>query len=493
MTTAHSNDPTRRDSPYSTGGIAEAEIDQSTRTPVLFFFSTALLWLLLSTLLSLVTAMKLHWPGFLDGVEFLTYGRFRAAAVNSFVYGWAGLSIIAVGFWLLARLSQSKLPNSPVLLVAGVFWNIGLLIGIGGIFLGDLRGHFLLELPRYSVPILMIAYALVGVWGVMAFYSRRLRVTFVSQWFLVGAFFWFPWIYSIAQVMLFGAPVRGTLQSVVAAWYAYNVYALWLAPVALAAIYYLLPKLIGRPIPHYYLASVGFWSYALFAGFGGVAKLSGGPVPAWISTAGIISLAMLLAPVAIFAVHYFGTLSGQYQKVGKSPTLRFLLVGIVAFMAAQVLMSLLAFRGFQEVVQFTHVQTAFWMLCVYGFFSMVIFATAYFMMPRLLGTVWPSPTLVKTHFWSALIGIGLIVGGLGLGGWIQGARLLDPDIAFLDIARGTLPWLVTASFGWLILLIGHVALFLNFALMACCACLTSPASGRESLFANPPEMKVRTT
>ena len=45
--------------------IERALIDSSTRGPVLTFFATALGWLLLSSLLGLISSIKLHSPGFL--------------------------------------------------------------------------------------------------------------------------------------------------------------------------------------------------------------------------------------------------------------------------------------------------------------------------------------------------------------------------------------------------------------------------------------------
>lgn len=43
-----------------------AAIDASTRGPVMFFFTSAIFWLILGTLVALLASVKLHWASFLD-------------------------------------------------------------------------------------------------------------------------------------------------------------------------------------------------------------------------------------------------------------------------------------------------------------------------------------------------------------------------------------------------------------------------------------------
>src|SRR5882762_7960756 len=69
--------------------VERALIDASTRLPVLFFYGSAILWLLLGTLLAGLTSFKLHAPDLLANCSFLTWGRVRPAHLNLMVYGWA--------------------------------------------------------------------------------------------------------------------------------------------------------------------------------------------------------------------------------------------------------------------------------------------------------------------------------------------------------------------------------------------------------------------
>src|SRR5439155_1508027 len=154
----------------------------------------------------------------------------------------------------------------PLLLLAGAcFWNLGVLLGVCGILLGDSTGYQWLEFPGYAAIILFVAYTLVVSWAVLMFRYRRGEQIYITQWYLLGAFLWFPWLYAAGQLMLFVVPVQGVLQSAVGWWYANNLLFLWFGAIALGTAYYMIPKVIGRPVYSYHLATIGFWSYALFS------------------------------------------------------------------------------------------------------------------------------------------------------------------------------------------------------------------------------------
>ena len=229
-------------------------VDRSLRFPVVFFTGCAILWLILASVLALVTSIQSFQPDFLSSLPCFTYGRLYPLASNAMLFGWGCNAIFAVSLWLIARLSMAPVRDGGILMIAGSFWNFGLTLGMFGILSGDLIPVESLELPGYATPILLIAYALIGAWGVQAFLSRQKKTVNVSQWYVLGALFWFPWIYMIAQFMVVWFPVRGVVQSIVSHWFNASFLNLWFTPIALAVAYYLIPKILGRPIYSYSLA-----------------------------------------------------------------------------------------------------------------------------------------------------------------------------------------------------------------------------------------------
>src|SRR5947207_2015255 len=125
---------------------------------------------------------------------------------------------------------------------------VGVLIGVGAILLGDSTGFQWLEFPRYVAVILFAAYTLMASWAVLMFRHRRGDQIYITQWYLLGAFLWFPWLYAAGQLMLFVVPVEGVLQSAVPWWYANAQLFHWFGALAHATACYLVPKVMGPPV-----------------------------------------------------------------------------------------------------------------------------------------------------------------------------------------------------------------------------------------------------
>jgi cytochrome c oxidase cbb3-type subunit 1 len=436
---------------------ALVEIDQSCRRPVLLLFVCGVLWLLVGTVLALITSWKMHDPSFLANYGWLSFGVVRPLHLNVMIYGFANQAAVGTGLWLMCRLCRAPLMHGWMILLAVVFWNLGVAVGTVGILAGDSTGIEWLEFPAYATPILFFSYALIGVWAVITFRFRRERDLYVSQWYLLAAFLWFPWLYSAAEIMLVLEPVRGTVQAAVNWWFGHNVLGLWFTPIGLAAAYYFIPKVIGRPIHSYYLSALGFWSLALFYNWNGMHHLVGGPMPAWLVSVSIVASVMMLIPVVTVAINHHLTMRGHFSYLKSSPTLMFIVFGTMNYTATSVHGVLSALRSVSEVTHFTHHTIAHAHHGMYAFFTMVMFGSMYYIVPRLTRREWPSGKLIYLHFWTCGLGIMFYVVALSLGGVLQGLGMNDPNLAFLKVVAATKPYLILRSVSGLFITVGHLA------------------------------------
>ncbi len=94
---------------------------------------------------------------------------------------------------------------------------------------------------------------------------------------MIGALFWFAWIFSAAALLLLHSPVRGVLQASVDWWYQHNFSTVFLGFAGMASIFYFVPKLAGRPLHSRYQAAFAFWMLALAGSWGGIPE--GSPLP----------------------------------------------------------------------------------------------------------------------------------------------------------------------------------------------------------------------
>jgi cytochrome c oxidase cbb3-type subunit 1 len=464
-----------------------AEIDRSTRGPVLVFFTAGLFWLVLGSLLGFTASFKLHNPDFLGDVSWLTFGRVRPAHLNAVIYGWASTVGMGVAIWLMARLCQTPLRLPGLLVVAGVFWNLGVLIGFMGILGGESTSIEWLEFPPYATSLLFISFALMAIWVVIMFRFRRPGHVYVSQWYLLAGFFWFPWLYGTVQLLLIGMPVSGALQPIVNWWFAHNVLGLWFTPIGLAAAYYFIPKVIGKPVYSYYLSAFGFWTLALFYSWNGAHHLIGGPLPIWVQSASIVASIMMVIPVLVVALNHHMTLRGHFHLLLSSPTLRFIVFGAMMYTLVSLEGCAMAIRSVNQFLHFTHNTVGHAHMGMYAFFTMVMFGSMYYIVPRLVGCEWRSAFLIKLHFWSCFYGILLMVIVLKIAGIWQGEALANPAVQFQTSVERTIPFLIGRSLSGVLLTIGHLVFAYHFFLML--MRLGRPAGSGATLFMPPEEAR----
>src|SRR5262252_1800725 len=445
--------------------LERARIDASTRVPVLMFYASAMVWLLLGTLLAGFVSFKTHSPDWFSDISFLTWGRLRPVVINVMIYGWASMAAMGTATWLMARLCRTTLRH-PLLIVAGTwFWNIGVLIGVTAILMGYSTGYEWLEFPPYASLILLVAYALIMSWAVLMFRFRRGEQIYITQWYLLGAFLWFPWLYAAAQAMLFVVPVQGVMQAAVGWWYSNNLLFLWFGAIALGTAYYMIPKVIGRPVYSYHLATIGFWTYVLFSSWTGMQRLVDGPFPAWMITASIAATILTMIPVATVGLNHHMTMQGYFPLMRYSPTLRFTVFGAMAYTVFSVIGVLISLRSVASYVNFTQVSIGYTQMGLYAFFTMIIFGSMYYIVPRLVGREWRYATLIKLHFWASAYGIGLMSLMLMAGGLAQGASQNDPSLPFIESVQSVLPYLRGRTLAALLLTASHFIFAYHFGLM----------------------------
>jgi cytochrome c oxidase cbb3-type subunit 1 len=206
---------------------------------------------------------------------------------------------------------------------------------------------------------------------------------------------------------------------------------------------------------------LGFWTLLLYGAWTGGAQIIGGPVPAWITSAGVAASIMMLVPALAIGLNLHLTLDGHYAPVAWSPALRFIVTGIGCLVTYWILVAINSIPGVNAMTQFSDINRALYHLGHFGFFAMTAFGAIYYIVPRLTGHEWPCAKFISLHYWLAVTGFGFIVSGLILGGLIQGSALSQTIITFRSSVEFAWPFRLTAMLGSLLILASAV----NFAML----------------------------
>jgi cytochrome c oxidase cbb3-type subunit 1 len=446
--------------------LLRAGIDRSLRHPVMFFLTSGAAWLAVSIVLGIIASAKVHSPDFLAGCSYLSYGRVFPAHINALVYGWGFQAAFAVIIWMMARLSRKECTAAGLILTAGHIWNLGVMLGLVGILSGNGTGMPWMEFPFFTWPVLLFSYFAILIWSFIQFRVRPEGHVYISQWYLLAAMVWFPWIFITANTLLHCIPGHPVMAAGINAWYKSALIFLFFTPVALGTAYYLAPKVTGHAVYSYSLAKLGFWSLAIIAPWAGMQKLAGAPIPYFLPYVGAAATVLLFVPAIAAAINLLRTTLASPEVVASSPALRFTIAGIGGLL-------LLAFSAVVlnlpdstlPLTQFSLSGYGFEILALYGFFSFVMFGAIYFIVPRVTRREWLSRRLIKIHFLFSVYGIITVALVALFGGLQQGIGQDEWQQPWEAAATRAYPYAVATTIAWCFILFSNVFFFIHLTLM----------------------------
>ena len=443
-----------------------ADIDKSLRHPVMFFFTSGAAWLAVSLILGVIASAKTHNPGILGEWSFLQYGRTFSAHINALIYGWGAQAAFGVLVWLMARLSRQPSKNGGTLLVAGHIWNLAVALGTIGILAGQGTGKHWMQFPTFVWPVLLAAYAVIAIWSLIAFRCRKNEHTYISQWYLMGAILWFPWVFLTANLYVNVFDVHPLMAAAINGWFRHALIFLFFTPIAIASAYYIASKVTGRAIYNYSYAIGGFWALAIVGPWAGMQVMTGSPIPVFLQYVGSAATILVGVPMIAAGVNILKTASTHGDAVAHSPSLRFSIAGTVGMLLLALAGVLLKTPAALKYTQFTLAGYGYDILAIYGFFSMCMFGAIYFIVPRVTRREWLSRRLIRTHFWFSIYGVVFIFLFCALlGGFQQGAAQENHLQPWVQAVKNTLPYSVGMTVAWCFLLYANVFFFIHLTLM----------------------------
>lgn len=458
--------------------LLRAGIDRSLRHPVMFFLTSGAAWLAVSIFLGVIASWKVHSPETMVlhiwfthikidfGFGWLTYGRVFPAHINALVYGWGMQAAFAVIIWLMARLSRKECTAAGTILAAGHVWNLGVTLGVLGILSGNGTGMPWMEFPAFAWPVLLASYFAILVWSFIQFRVRPEGHVYISQWYILAAMIWFPWIYITANTLLHCMPGHPVMGAGINAWFKSALLFLFFTPVALGVAYYLAPKVTGRAVYSYSLAKLGFWSLAVIAPWAGMQKLTGAPIPYFLPYVGAAATALLFVPACAAGINTLKTMLSSPETLAASPSLRFTTAGIIGLIVLAVAAVSLNLPGSTlPLTQFSISGYGFDILGLYGFFTLIMFGATYFIVPRVTRREWLSRRLIKMHFLFSVYGVVFVALIALFGGLQQGMGQEDWQQPWYGAAGRAYPYAVATTLSWGLILFSNIFFFIHLALM----------------------------
>lgn len=436
--------------------LPRPNIDPSLSKLVLWYLGCATIWLLFGTTVGEYVGIKFVAPD-ADHLSWLSFGRLRPVHTNSVFWGWASLGMLGLGYYIVPRVSNTKLYSLKMGWYALYLINASVIIGSLCLMAGINNGGG--EYREYIWPVML----LFGIGLGLSLYNyiktiaaRTTREIYISNWYMVSAI-----IFTIVISLAAYIPIwqNGLGETIIQGYYMHQGVGMWFMLFTLGIVYYFLPQQLNKPIYSYSLGILAFWTQILFYTLIGSHHFVFSSIPWWLQTVAIVGSMGMAIPVIAGTTNFLMTFKGAWYKISDSYTLPFFLVGIIFYFTGSLQGTAEAFRFTNLVWHFTDFTVAHSHLTMYGIISFFLWACIYAVVPRLTGKEAPHIT-VGTHFWLALIGLMFYSIPLMYGGTMKGLLWMNGK-PFMDGVVEMAPYWLWRAIGGSLMWFSHLIFAYN--------------------------------
>ncbi len=403
-----------------------------------------------SALLGLVIALKFTWPDLMGDAAWLTWGRLRYAHTQGIFFGWLGNAFLVFLYYAVPRLAGRPVTGRRLGWALFVAWNFLLVLpGWALVQLGVSQPLEWGEFPIIIDVVAVAAFFLTCVQFVTPFFRARLSDLYVSGWYILGGLVFTLLAYPVGQF----APelLPGARGATFSGLWIHDAVGLYVTPLAVAMAYLVIPATTGRPIYSHFLSMVGFWLLFLVYPLNGTHHFVFSSIPMEAQKGAVVASVYLGVDVILVVTNLLLSLRGSAGVVARDAPLRFVWLGIVAYLIVSLQGSLQALMPVNRFIHFSDWVIGHSHLAMIGFASFTSIGGLLFVWKRTPGLRY-NARAADWAFWLLAVGLGLMVVDLTAAGLVQG-ELWQSGAPWMESVRASgVFWLVRGLSGAPVLL-----------------------------------------
>jgi cbb3-type cytochrome c oxidase subunit I len=414
----------------------------------------ALATLLVSVVFGIVVSLQFLFPDLTAGSLAFGWGRLRYAHTQGIMLGWLGNAFLAFLYHAVPVLTQRRVTSPALGWWMFGLWNfVAVIPGWILVLCGVSQPLEWAEFPLVIDCFIMAALLLAAVQFLPGFFRRGLDSLYVSGWYILGGLVFTLLAYPMGNLV--PEMVAGATSAAFSGLWIHDAVGLFVTPLALAILYYVIPASSGRPIYSHFLSMLGFWGLFFFYPLNGTHHYVFSVIPMGAQVGAIAASALLGVIVVIVVANLLLSLRGA-GFIPRDPALRFAAVSVVFYFivsmqgASQAQMTLNRFVHFSDwVVGHSH-------LAMLGFATFAGIGGIVHAWQR-LPAVRYNPRAVEWAFWLLTAGVSVMVIDLTIAGMVQG-RLWQQAVPWMESVRASRPFWLLRSLSAIPLTAGFVML-----------------------------------
>ena len=416
--------------------------------------------LLLAVTFGIVASLQFFLPELTS--EIASWGRLRFAHTQGIMLGWLGNAFIAFLYLAVPVLSGRPITSEKLGWFLFGLWNFGVLLP-----------GWLLVLNGYSQPLewaefpLLVDAVMIGGLTLAAiqflppFFRRGFENLYVSSWYIIGGLVFSLMSFPMGNIVPEFIP--GAAGAAFSGLWIHDAVGLFVTPMALAILYYVIPASTGRPVFSHFLSMLGFWGLFFLYPLNGTHHYIYSVIPMATQTIAILASTLLGLVVVVVVSNLMLSQRGA-GWLAKDPALRFASTSVLFYLIVSLQGSAQANMGFSETIHFTDYVIGHSHLAMLGFATFASIAGLLHAWQKMTDAPYHAGA-INAAYWLTTIGIVVMVSDLTLAGLAQG-----------DLWKSGAPWVVSLRASepyWVIRTLSAIPVTAGFGLL-CYGLLKGP-------------------
>jgi cbb3-type cytochrome c oxidase subunit I len=435
----------------------------------------SLVALLIAAAFGIVASIQLLLPDLGRDVAALSWGRLRYAHTQGIMFGWLANAFFAFLYHAVPILTGRPVTSRRLGRWLFALWNFAAIVpGWVLVLAGVSQPLEWAEFPLVVDVLVVIGLVLAAVQFLPGFFARGLESLYVSSWYVLGAMIFTLLAYPMGNI----APelVAGAGGAAFSGLWIHDAVGLFVTPLALAIVYFVIPAATGRPIYSHFLSMLGFWLLFFLYPLNGTHHYVFSVIPMPAQVGAIAASALLGVTVVIVVTNLFLSMRGA-GIVPRDPGLRFVATGTLFYLIVSVQGASQAQMAVNQTVHFTDWVVGHSHLAMLGFATFSAMGGLVHAWQRIPWARY-NARAVDAAFWLITLGVVVMVSDLTLAGIRQGL-LWQSDASWIVSVEASKPYWLVRTLSGIPLAAGFIAFLLGITTGARGAGLRSIAAGAD--------------
>jgi cbb3-type cytochrome oxidase subunit 1 len=417
----------------------------------------AIVTLLISVAFGVLASLELLLPDLVGNSPWLTWGRLRYDHTQGIMLGWLGNAFFAFLYHGVPVLSGRRVTSPKLGQWIFGLWNFAV-VAPGWILVlaGFSQPLEWAEFPLVIDAFVVLALLLALIQFLPPFFSRGLEDLYVSSWYIIGGLIFTFLAYPMGNFV--PELVPGARGAAFSGLWIHDAIGLFVTPLALAVIYFVIPAATRRPIFSHFLSMLGFWLLFFLYPLNGTHHYVFSVIPMSAQIGAIAASTLLGVDVILVVANLLLSLRGTGWFPG-DPALRFVGTGTVFYLIVSIQGSVQAQMSVNQSVHFSDWVVGHSHLAMLGFAT---FAAAGGLIHVWQRIPWAryNARMLDWAYWLLAAGVVIMVSDLTIAGLVE-ARLWQSAAPWMDSVRAVHPYWLVRTLTVIPLGAGFIALLLG--------------------------------